>query len=111
MKKLILFSCNIRITSTGQLTIRGNIELMGNSHVIVEPGGALIIDGCTLSNVDLDIKSGAYFQIINNGVVETAVSNNNNYGNNTLFNLFGIQMTRQPERGIYIQNGKKFISK
>lgn len=39
--------------------------------------------------------------------VETAVSNNNNYGNNTLFNLFGIQMTRQPERGIYIQNGKK----
>ena len=71
MKKLILFSCNIRITSTGQLTIRGNIELMGNSHVIVEPGGALIIDGCTLSNVDLDIKSGAYFQIINNGVVET----------------------------------------
>ncbi len=62
---------NIRITSTGQLTIRGNIELMGNSHVIVEPGGALIIDGCTLSNVDLDIKSGAYLQIINNGVVET----------------------------------------
>lgn len=43
--------------------------------------------------------------------VETAISNNNNYGNNTLFNLFGIQMTRQPERGIYIQNGKKFVKK
>ena len=42
--------------------------------------------------------------------VETAVnSHNNNYGNNALFNLFGIQMTRLPDRGIYIQNGRKFV--
>ncbi len=43
--------------------------------------------------------------------VETAVSNNNNYGNNALFNLFGIQMTRLPDSGIYIQNGKKYVVK
>ena len=62
---------NIRITSTGQLTIQSEIELMGNSRMIVESGGKLIIDGGTLSNVDLVLKSGASLQIINHGTLDT----------------------------------------
>ena len=62
---------NIRIKSTGQLTIQCDIELMGNSRVIVESGGKLIIDGGTFSNVDIDLKAGASLRIINGGVMET----------------------------------------
>ena len=62
---------NIRITNNGQLTIQSNIELMGNSRVIVESGGKLIISGGTLSNVDLVLKTGATLQITNGGIIET----------------------------------------
>lgn len=62
---------NIRITSTGQLTIQSNIEMMGNSKVIVESGGSLIISGGTLSNVDLVLKPGSSLQILNGGILET----------------------------------------
>ncbi len=62
---------NIIITSTGQFTIQSDIELMGNSRIIVQAGGKLIIDGGTLSNADLDLKTGATLQIINGGIIET----------------------------------------
>ena len=62
---------NICITSTGQLTVQNHIEMMGNSRIIVETGGKLIIDGGTLSNVDLNLKPGASLQIINGGIIET----------------------------------------
>ena len=62
---------NIRILGTGQLTIQGEIEQMGNSQVIVEPGGKLIIDGGTLSKVDLVLKPGSSLRIINGGIIET----------------------------------------
>jgi hypothetical protein len=62
---------NIRIKNTGQLTIQSDVELMGNSRVIVESGGKLIIDGGTLSNVDIDLKVGSSLRIINGGVMET----------------------------------------
>lgn len=62
---------NIRITSSGQLTIQSDVELMGNSCVIVESGGKLIIDGGMFSNVDLILKPGALLQIVNNGILET----------------------------------------
>ena len=45
--------------------------MMGNSRVIVESGGKLIIDGGTLSNVDLLLRTGASLQIINGGIIET----------------------------------------
>lgn len=64
-----LFS-SIRIKNSGQLTIQSNVELMGNSRIMVEPGGKLIIDGGILSNVELVLKPGAFFQIINNGIME-----------------------------------------
>ena len=63
--------CNILITSSGRLTIQNNIELMGNSRVIVESGGQLIIDGGTLSNVELDLKPGSTLRIVNDGIIET----------------------------------------
>ncbi len=63
--------CNIRIKNDGQLTVQSDVELLGNSKVIVEPGGKLIIDGGSLSNVDLVLKTGSSLQIINNGILET----------------------------------------
>lgn len=62
---------NLRITGTGQLTIQNDIELMGNSQVIVESGGKLILNGGKLSNTDLILKPGATLRIINNGILET----------------------------------------
>ncbi len=62
---------NIRITGTGQLTIQGNNEMMGNSRIIVEGGGKLIVDGGTLSSADLILKAGASLRIINGGIIET----------------------------------------
>lgn len=60
---------NIHIKNGGQLTIQSNITLMGNSQLIVESGGTLIIDGGALSNVDLTLKAGAYLHILNGGII------------------------------------------
>lgn len=62
---------NIRIKSSGQLTIQNNVELKGNSRVIVESGGILIINGGTLSNADIQLKPGSTLRIINGGIIET----------------------------------------
>ena len=45
---------------------------------------------------------------------ETVVSCSNHYitnGNSILYNLLGFKMTRQPDKGIYIKNGKKCVVK
>lgn len=63
---------NIRITNSGKLTIQSNVKLVGNCRVIVESGGQLIIDGGTLLNADIFLKSGSSLRIINNGVIEIA---------------------------------------
>lgn len=63
--------CNIYITSSGQLTIQGDIEMVGNNRLIVESGGNLIIDGGTISNADIVLKPGASLRIINGGIIET----------------------------------------
>ena len=62
---------NIRITNSGQLTIQGNVMMMGNSSIFVKSGGKLIIDGGTLSNASLILEPGASLQIINGGMLET----------------------------------------
>ena len=62
---------NIRVNNNAQLTIQSEIELMGNSQVIVESGSKLIIDGGTLSNVELVLKAGSSLQITNGGIVDT----------------------------------------
>lgn len=61
---------NIRITNTGQLTVQGQVELIGNGKVIVDAGGKLIIDGGRLSNVDIELKAGATLRIKNGGILE-----------------------------------------
>ena len=63
--------CNIHITGTGQLTVLDNIELMGYSRVVVESDGKLVVDGGTLSNVDLVLTPGASLKIINGGYLKT----------------------------------------
>lgn len=64
------FYSNIRITSSGQLSIQSDLELMGDSQIIVEYGGKLIIDGGILSNVELVLKPGATLRILNGGILE-----------------------------------------
>lgn len=66
-----LFYGSTLITSNTQLTIQSDIELMGNSRITVDAGSMLVIDGGTLSNVDLVLKPGASLRIINGGVIET----------------------------------------
>ena len=39
--------------------------------VIVESGGQLFVNGGILSNVDLELKAGSSFRIINGGIVMT----------------------------------------
>ncbi len=34
-------------------------------------GGQLVVDGGTMSNVDIDLKAGAALRIINGGIIET----------------------------------------
>ena len=62
---------NIRIMSTGTFHIFGNLEMKGNSRVIVESGGQLIIEGGKLSNVDLVLKPGAILEIKEGGILDT----------------------------------------
>ena len=62
---------NIKIMNNSRLTIQGDIELKGNSRVIVEPASSLIIDGGILSNTELVLKSGASLIIVNGGIIET----------------------------------------
>ena len=45
-----------------------DLKPLGN---VVLEGGKLIIDGGTLSNVDLLLKAGASLQIINDGIIVT----------------------------------------
>lgn len=65
------FYGNIRITNTGKLTIFSNVELKGNSRIIVESGGILNICGGKLSNVDLVLKPGATLEIKEGGILES----------------------------------------
>ena len=62
---------NIRITGSGQLTIQGNMAMLGNSRVVVDGGGVLIIDGGILSGVDVVLNNGAFLRIINGGILRT----------------------------------------
>lgn len=62
---------NLLISNTGQLTITSDVSMEYNTHLVVESGGKLIIDGGRLSNVDLILRPGAILQIKNEGILET----------------------------------------
>jgi predicted amino acid dehydrogenase len=59
------------ISSGGQVTIQDEVEPIGNSCIIVEQGGALVIDGGRLSNIDLVLRAGSSLHVFNGGVIET----------------------------------------
>ena len=65
-----LFS-NIRIINGAVLTVTGNLAMLGSSTIIVESGGKLIVNGGTISNVNIDLKIGSTLRIVNNGKIET----------------------------------------
>lgn len=62
---------NILVKGSGQLTIQSDVTLMGNSRIIVESGGSLVIDGGNLSNAEIELKPGSSLRIINNGIIDT----------------------------------------
>lgn len=62
---------NICINSGGRLVIQSNVEMMENGRVIVKTGGTLLINGGTLSNVNLEMETGSFLYIISGGVIET----------------------------------------
>ena len=62
---------SVLIMSTGKLTVYGDVELQDSCRVIVESGGQLIINGGTMSNVDLVLKPGAKLEIKEGGIIET----------------------------------------
>ena len=64
------FYGNMRITSSGQLTIQGNITMQNGSSIVVDAGGCLIIDGGTLSNANVVLSTGASLYIINGGILD-----------------------------------------
>lgn len=66
----LLYS-NILITHGGKLTVLGDIELFGDSDIIVEAGGKLVVDSGSLTCGNLILKSAASLQIQNNGVIAT----------------------------------------
>ncbi len=59
----------ILVINNGQLTIRNEVEIVGNGKVIIESGGKLIIDGGVFSNVELSFEAGASLEIKNGGVL------------------------------------------
>ena len=61
---------NIRICSAGQLTVQGNVTLLGRGILVVEHGGTLIVDGGRLSGYDITINPGATLRIVNDGTIE-----------------------------------------
>ena len=62
---------NICVSCTGQLVIKGKVELTDNNRIIVDAGGKLIVDGGTLSNADIIVKPGATIRLIHEGMVVT----------------------------------------
>jgi hypothetical protein len=59
------------ILLAGTTAVQSNVYMRGNSDVIVESGGKLIINGGKLSNANLVLKPGSSLQIINDGIIET----------------------------------------
>lgn len=62
---------NLCIPNTKQLTINSHVELAGNNRIIVDAGGMLFINGGTLYNADIVLKSGALLRISHDGVIKT----------------------------------------
>lgn len=61
---------NFKVVSGGRINVFASTSLLGNSYIIVQNGGLLVIDGCTLYNADIRLEQGASLKIINGGVIQ-----------------------------------------
>lgn len=61
---------NLCVANGGQLTAQNDMD-MTNCSVIVDAGGRLIVNGATLTNMNLVLKPGGALQIVNGGVIST----------------------------------------
>lgn len=57
------------MTSMSKLTIESSITLYGNTKIIVEQNGELVIDGGVLQNADLKLKAGSKLVLKNGGTI------------------------------------------
>lgn len=60
---------NTVVCGTAKLTIKSPITLYGNTKIIVEPNGELVIDGGTLQNADIELNVGSRLVLRNGGTI------------------------------------------
>jgi hypothetical protein len=52
-----------------KMTIKSTITLYGNTKIIVEANGELVIDGGVLENADIELNSGSKLVLKNGGTI------------------------------------------
>lgn len=67
---------DVRIVTGGKLTITGDIMKDDNSSITVEEGGELIINGGTITQGNVAVKSGGKLSITGGGEIRLSDSNN-----------------------------------
>ena len=67
---------NVRIVAGGKLTITGDIMKDDSSSITVEDGGELIINGGTITQGNVVVKSGGKLSITGGGEIRLSDSNN-----------------------------------
>ena len=63
------FYTNTCVCSMSKLTIKSTITLYGNTKIIVEPDGELVIDGGVLQNADIELNAGSKLVLKNGGTI------------------------------------------
>lgn len=60
---------NTRVCSSITLTIQELVTMYGNTKIIVNSNGELVIDGGTLENADIELNTGGKLVIKNGGSI------------------------------------------
>jgi hypothetical protein len=63
------FYTNTCVCSMSKMTIKSTITLYGNTKIIVEANGELVIDGGVLENADIELNSGSKLVLKNGGTI------------------------------------------
>lgn len=69
MSRAFLYT-NICVCNMSKLTIESTITQYGNTKIIVEPNGELVIDGGVLQNADIELNSGSILILKNGGTIK-----------------------------------------
>jgi hypothetical protein len=60
---------DVSVSNGATLTVTDTLTFYGQTELIVNPGCKLIIDGCELQNVDIDLRPSSQLIIRNGGVI------------------------------------------